>query len=421
MDGFPLSRVAPGSLTTANSGFGGRGDSRMGAYFRLVFAADRCRNRKVYWVDQALNGKTRLRQVLNLHRKNRQEDKLIAMVPGRLDEALIRLAIAGANRDQWLTGIRWEVYQDFELTKPWIMGRFDHFDLFPIQPDEKLVRQIGVGEVSVDFNPMSWDYDGLLKGHLCPGCHKPGPVDFLVYYPGSVYCTDCRKACDSEGKELSVATTMIKRLLKEIDVGVFPADDLTGRNDLDLAFIDFRATPILCWVIQHVLRGQPVLDCKQIEWLGDGVRENAFMHALSLESIMRMFRASIFPLLAVKALRERYEVFMKRVLGRYKASGRRMPALPGQSQDVVDEMTSRWQTEAEEHANRDLVELSQLHDWLFGEPIKRLGRSQEELTQLIARAERVVDCVSFYPLVIEEMLDVKGEELYNELQAQEGA
>ncbi|MBI4434485.1 hypothetical protein HY635_01545 [Candidatus Uhrbacteria bacterium] len=403
-----LSRADAGSLTIPVE----ETDHNVFRLFRVVFDAVHCRNRKVYWVEHR-RGQTILRQVLNLARTTKREDKLVGMVRGEPDLDVVRLAIAAANARQILTGVRWEVYGDFACTQLLAMGRFDHFDLLHAVDPEKLRHLYGSGTIPCSANPDDWDFDGFLLTHRCPQCQAVYGKDLLIFLPGWMRCARCGYAGSDDTQDASVqscAEALLVRLTQDAEgiLGV-PAPEVPA--DIPTYFLDIHATPIFSWFTAMRFGMLPLRDCKEAEFWGTGKKMPA---AVSYDRMQRCYQRSLFPLLANDVTRTAYAQHVRAYYDRHIGALHQRTSFfvhpPWTVEDAREFALRSWE-ESQQQFERALEALSGLGDWMFGSSFSERTREEHDGPAVLERKHRLGEALRDFSFHTQELIEDIGNRL----------
>ncbi len=405
-DRYELSRAGPSSLKKEDDPFIST-ENDTGRRFRLVFSAERCGRKKVYYLEPTAVGTTRLRQVVKREqdRRGKKDDKLLAIFPGKPDMDMVRLAIASANREEILTGVRWEVYLGADCQQLLEMGRFDVVDLLGRSDLVKAKLLADKGTVSVDLNPYSWDFDGLLTGHQCPKCKRTATIDFIIFFPEAINCE-----CGLQGeRDMDLFKCQIQTLISRLTKGQAEILDIpmSGREDCPSYLIEYHATPLFAWVVMHLLKGFQIRHCwHTLHELGKDKGHNAF----EAENLHRLYRRSILPLLEVELLREAFVRLAKKSINREGLKDTSQSYRPRWATDEqLAEMRRRWRDEDEVTLLKEVQVLTQVGDWIFGAEKPR-GNPDDAKTYH-KTTEEVVYVMGMLVTLMEDLLDYIGKRL----------
>lgn len=387
-DHILANRASNGSLTIVSDT-----EPTIAAKFRTIFQAPWCHSRKIYWINESF-GRTRLWEVLKLPRTKKSEDRLIGIFPGGTQLEVLRIAIATTNKGRLLTGVRWELYTDFDLTHLLDMGRFDLFDL--LGSTENLRELVVSGEAAIDANVRAWDFDGIFLTHVCPKCRKVWGVDTLVYIPSCFICEHCGHMGSSRvtgDEELGVVKQLLALLVAN-RVGVFPAQ-VAGDCPTSLAFIDISATPVLCWLIHHRMLAGNEADLLRPE-----------EDSLSIERIRSCFEQSLFARLRVDIVRNAFLAFMDDYYERKLARFERGELPPHRPTFLIgrDEVLKEWYVsnvrEEQELLHQEIKIMANAEDLLF-------ARRETRTTLEHLRAwEQIVRLAELFPLYTDDLINI---------------
>ena len=207
--------------------------------FRQVFSAQHLRERAIFWFEEK-RGRAIVRHVRDPERQRKSEDQVIGMtVP---DINAVRILIGNFTDSMPLSTVRWELYQDFDLTELNSMGRFDHIDLL-----SELDQATGKALQSQGIIPYGhWDFDQILLTHLCPLCGKIYDRRFLIYVP-HLRCESCSQIIPF-GRTISTAHDLVKRhLMKTEKVTILPVPGIGNQVSIQ-DFIDPAANSFAYWL-----------------------------------------------------------------------------------------------------------------------------------------------------------------------------
>lgn len=400
-----LSRVGAGSLTTHVEP-----EHNAFRFFRAVFDAGNCRTRKVYWVEYR-RGQTILRQVLNPKRTSKREDKLIGMFRGEPDLDIIRLAIAAANAQQILTGVRWEIYEDFACTDLFAMGRFDHFDLLHAIDGDRIRALTSAGTIACSLNPADWDFDGILLTHRCPRCGRAYGKDIIAFLPDWMQCAHCGRQSVDEADVASIGTAraLLMRLTIETDGLLNVAEPAFATLDVPLFFLDIHATPLFSWIIGAYFKGSPLRGCREPEmWVDDRRGIGGF----TFRRIEQCYRRSIFPLLELELTRNAFASCVRRYHEQRIADVRsrsdfRATGL-GTAEDARAFALRSW-TGAQQRFEESLETLQGVYEWVFGPSFsERIARGEQNVAE---RERKICDALREYSSYGQELIEDIGKRL----------
>jgi|GEM_PF-5251648 len=384
-DMHALSRVMPGSLTTEYD----NEDEYLTIFakFRDLTRPEWCRSRKVYYLEEGFGGRVRLRQVTKLPRKDKGDDAVLSIMKGPFDLDVVKAHIANANINQVLSGVRWELYGDYELTELIEQGRFDIIDLLPPDRDriERLTRS---GNLNVDLKKGALDFDNFLPVHTCPACHayKFG-LDLLVYEPEWMRCSACHYT-DRQFIDMK-AVFDLNRLLKYTKPALsatLPAD-----APIEMGFVELVATPALTRLIR-----------KSVIPFG-GVFREGMPYQLTVEDVYRLYDHSLFKLLRTDTIRAAFIASMNKHFERRLAAFRagKVPAFfkgSGMDEEICKRRIEEWEKSREEFGNAAEL-LAHLDEFLFDQqPFYTSARAKDYWKMILA--------ISDFPLYLEDLLDV---------------
>lgn len=379
-------------------------DRRLFSLFRLVFAAERCRERRVYWLEER-RGRTVLRQVLG-PRALKQDDKLIGILSGACDIDRAKLAIASSSARRILTGVRWELYGDFACTEQLAMGRYDVRALFP-EDGDRAVALLAQNDLLCSTSPLDWDFDGFLTTHHCPTCLGGFTTDVAVFVPSLMVCKQCGRSFDKQVDFLTVLQQVVQRLPSHDDgVHLAVADTEVG----DMAFIDVHATAAFCWIASRALGGWPMQFAMHTQ--------TALANRFSLDAVLHCFRRSIFPLLEIPMCRERFIALVHGCYARHEAASRARPTsdallapdMPDEVREYLRYYGANTYVERRAEFDREMEALRGLRDWFFGTSAEDTVRRGRQTADEIARV------LTMFAYTMNELIEDAGERIL----AQEG-
>lgn len=150
---------------------------------REIFSPENASYAIKFWTEKKMGGFV-LRRVEKLERATKNGDYLVGRTPASL--LAVKIMIGNSLEGRKLSGIRWELYEDFELTRLSARGRFDTRDLTGDHEEAEwnLCSQYGI------VPNKDWDFDGLIALHSCEACKKPYNTDSVVYV-GDKKCSHC--------------------------------------------------------------------------------------------------------------------------------------------------------------------------------------------------------------------------------------
>ncbi len=362
-----LSRVQPGSLTTEDINFD---LPNIFWKFREVMRAEWCHSRKIYYLEKGFGDRVRLRQVTKLPRKDKSTDPTIQVFKNPVEIDVVKATIANINQRQVLTGVRWELYADFELLELIEMGRFDIVDLLPQHPD-RLRQLVSTGVLDVSIKMGALDFDCLITSHTCPKCRQISfGKDLLILVPEWMNCDKC--TCSGWGKnafvDIGAALTLAQRLQNTRSVlPAKPAD----YAPIELWFIETVATPAFSQLIKH----RTVMTI-------EGVNHNDISHQL----ISLLYEKSLYKLLKIPDIKA---LFIKSVGRHFSNRIQRLEygELPqARVNHLPDNEYRKWL----------------ISDW-------RRAQSQfEDATERVSEIERLLLCTQVKPENILELSDVQS-------------
>ncbi|MEK7511458.1 MAG: hypothetical protein AAB575_00365 [Patescibacteria group bacterium] len=361
--------------------------------FRYVFRAEWCGYRKVYWYDSHW-GSTRLRQVLNFGRTSKKEDKIIAIFRGEPDIDVMRLAIANVNRGKLLTGVRWEIYRDFECIELEATGRFDFIDLCT-GDRAKLRNLIERNIVSLDTNLKSWDFDALFLTHMCPRCKKFSFRDVLMFVPEFMQCENCSFSRDEliESTRNESIVEELFRLSSADDEGRFP---LGSSQPTEVFFIDVAATAVICWFMKNLFSGSPAqTSLKEFK-------------NMSLGQLMKCFQRSIFPKINNDILGK---VFRDTLIGSYEHETAEIKAdnsLPPPFPEIKADEFRAWRLRSVNEMKNDFIKsveaVKDLENWFLLTSAEDYHAMSFDKTK--KRTAEILKAMEFFAVYLEKLLDI---------------
>lgn len=235
----------------------GDADDNIFRNFRRVFSARRCRRRMVFWFDEKF-GQTRLRQRILKDRASKKDDAIVAVIPGKPDLDVLRLAIAARFSEKLMTGIRWELYSDFACREFVAQGRFDHIDLLDGANLGLIRMQAALGNLTLPSCEEDWDFDAILITHRCRTCRRIFGRESLAFSPGTTACGHCvneskrQKRTMPDVQRISdtlVTATHLMRKINDRPKGIL----LVERSPDDIEpielMLDVHATPLFIWLV----------------------------------------------------------------------------------------------------------------------------------------------------------------------------
>lgn len=103
------------------------------------------------------------------------------------DPLAIRILLANYRAGQHLPGMRWEVWNDRDMSDLADLGVFTQWDLLGNVPAEELraLRDQGVAPRG------NWDFFNLVWGQTCPSCGNQVAVNSHLFNIDSVVCENC--------------------------------------------------------------------------------------------------------------------------------------------------------------------------------------------------------------------------------------
>ncbi len=361
--------------------------------FRAVFSAPYCRKRLVYWVESKW-GRTILRQVMDWNHRTKKSDKVITTFKGLPDLDIILMAIAGANTESIRTGIRWEVYHDYECADLWEMGRFDHIDLLGSCDPQKIRHLIQTGHINVLTTAEAWDFDALLHTHRCPVCHAGMSEEILVFDPRIMGCKACGYDVNKDTKYDTLRPLMEKLLRKLTRSGCksHPAQNPLGHESYLL--LDIHYTPIFAWIFDNILH---------TSGYSFYLRDTSGKGVYDPKLIQQCYRQSTYALMRIPDVRERIHACIRSF-----HENLHQRALSGNFLDPTDdpEVNRAWR---KEQHRADLAALdahmksfAHLHDILLT-PETKLSKAEHHERQ--DKVKKVLDAVSWLPEYMEYMVE----------------
>ncbi|MBT5338754.1 hypothetical protein HN858_01545 [Candidatus Falkowbacteria bacterium] len=357
-----LVRKEPSSLTTLTE------EEQPSIFwkFRQIFEADWCTDRKIYWYDVRFN-RTRLWQITQLNRVSKKQDKLLGIFPGEPDVDVLKLAIAGANIERILTGVRWEIYSDFACNQLVTMGRFDVIDLVPADRS-KLEQLFRSNHVGVKSSIKDWDFDGIFRTHICPKCQKAYSQDLLMFIPDWMHCSSCGF---SLSKDSGAFSALLKNLLVQLarsNEFRFPVEDKTN-IPVAIQLIDVLPTPLIAHIIGELLGGAPL---SHSYGMGLGMEPNDLITCLEM---------SLFHKIRIPIIRDGFidfvSVFFDEQIAHYQNGGSlpKMPMPEMTESQHREYLTKNW-SETKQHFVDQTMLLSSLSDWFLGRKVTKAEEFQ---------------------------------------------
>jgi hypothetical protein len=256
--------------------------------FRTVFSPDRQRDRAVFWYE-VHREQVLLRHVTNLKRQRKIDDHFVAALPAGQESPKVVLPIVIGNfaHDCSLSTVRWELYDDFELTSLAVCGRFDQRDLLPLEGSEGLsVQPVG-----------NWDFDSLRLMHTCEHCRKLYNLRSIIYIP-NLPCNHCGQCAKDVGR--TVAQRLLQKWMhREATIAVHPCTTMDTEEFPIQYFVDPLSNSFVYWWL--IAMGMPFAVITDV------------FGPLGQAAIQRIYRQSLFKYLAIANVRYYLQNYLEQV------------------------------------------------------------------------------------------------------------
>jgi hypothetical protein len=389
--------------------------------FRLVFEAERCTRRLVYWIEASKFGTTVLRQRLIPNPSSKKDDKVIATFTGAASFNQLRLAICNANLTRLLTGVRWEIYRDQACSELYAMGRFDYMDLLGNIERDELETLSRSGQTNVPMRASDIDFDGLLLTHTCPKCSQIYGKEHLFFDPNFQSCRACgyNKWVPRQGKpeprsspsnDVARPNARAEALIIMSRIASHRDDTLSAETEVEqpsiTKLLEVNATPVFIWLFKNVLYGNPFYD--------HGFVAHDSFAAQHVQSVIACYMRSMFHTLKVPMLHQLFTEFALAVYDKRLARASLEPttlSTPECPPELRLEFRLRSIREERTSFIRNMETIRRLDTWLNTAPPQR-PTAQEGQTDLEFRTA-VSEALSSFLDYLEMTLFAVAEQIKN--------